>query len=193
LTATFQLIVGLGNPGPPYAQHRHNVGFWVVDRLPVNGTWSRESRFKADVARSRIGNHNCWLMKPQTFMNLSGEAVGAFVRFHRMSPAEVLVIHDELDLPPGGVRIKQGGGHGGHNGVRSIESHLGSPDFWRLRVGIGHPRTLGLAQEVADFVLHPPRREEQPAIDHAVDEILREMPALVNGEVAAVQRRLHML
>lgn len=132
-------------------------------------------------------------MKPQTFMNLSGEAVGAFVRFHRMSPAEVLVIHDELDLPPGGVRIKQGGGHGGHNGVRSIESHLGSPDFWRLRVGIGHPRTLGLAQEVADFVLHPPRREEQPAIDHAVGEILREMPALVNGEVAAVQRRLHML
>lgn len=193
MTATFQLIVGLGNPGPQYAQHRHNVGFWVVDRLPVNGVWSRESRFKADVARSRIGSQNCWLMKPQTFMNLSGEAVGAFIRFHRMAAAEVLVIHDELDLPPGGVRIKQGGGHGGHNGVRSIETHLGSADFWRLRVGIGHPRTLGLAQEVADFVLHPPRREEQAVIDRTVDEIVREMPALVAGDIAAVQRRLHVL
>jgi PTH1 family peptidyl-tRNA hydrolase len=187
-----KLIVGLGNPGQQYLQHRHNVGFWVVDQLAGPG-WSRETKFKADIVKTRIANDDRWLMKPATFMNASGEAVGAFARFHRLNPEDVLVIHDELDLPPGGVRLKQGGGHGGHNGVRDIESHLGSPNFWRLRVGIGHPRTLNVQQDVAAFVLNAPRLDEKIAIDRAIDEIVKEMPALLSGQVAAVQRKLHGL
>lgn len=187
-----KLIVGLGNPGPQYAGHRHNVGFWVVEQLQATG-WSRESKFKADITKARIAGEDRWLMKPATFMNASGEAVGAFARFHRMEPQDILVIHDELDLPPGGVRIKQGGGHGGHNGVRDIESHLGSASFWRLRIGIGHPRTLNLNQDVADFVLHAPRLEEKISIDRAVDEIVKEIPAIVGGNLPAAQRKLHGL
>jgi PTH1 family peptidyl-tRNA hydrolase len=187
-----KLIVGLGNPGPQYAQHRHNVGFWVVDQLATSA-WSREAKFKADMSKARIAQHDCWLMKPATFMNGSGEAVGAFVRFHRLAPEDVVVIHDELDLPPGGVRLKQGGGHGGHNGIRDIESHLGSPNFWRVRIGIGHPRTLQLQQDVAAFVLNAPRLDEKISIDRAIDTITKEMPALCAGEIAAVQRKLHGL
>ena len=187
-----KLIVGLGNPGSQYAGHRHNVGFWVVDQLAGSG-WSRESKFKADIARARIADADRWLMKPATFMNASGEAVGPFARFHRLEPQDILVIHDELDLPPGGVRLKQGGGHGGHNGVRDIESHLGSPNFWRLRIGIGHPRTLNLNQDVADFVLHAPRLEEKIAIDRTVDEVVKEISIILSGDLAAAQRRLHAL
>ena len=187
-----KLIVGLGNPGPQYAGHRHNVGFWVVEQLqPFD--WSRESKFKADLVKTRVAGEDCWLMKPATFMNASGEAVGAFARFHRLMPDDIVVIHDELDIAPGSVRVKQGGGHGGHNGVRDIESHLGSPNFWRLRIGIGHPRALNLNQDVADFVLHAPRLEEKIAIDRAVDEVVRELPAIVSGDTAAAQRRLHAL
>ena len=187
-----KLIVGLGNPGQQYEHHRHNVGFWVVEQLVGSG-WSREAKFKADIVKTRIADEDRWLMKPATFMNGSGEAVGAFARFHRLEPADVLVIHDELDLMPGSVRLKQGGGHGGHNGVRDIESHLGSPNFWRLRIGIGHPRTLNLQQDVAAFVLNAPRLEEKIAIDRAINEIVRELPALLSGQVAAVQRKLHGL
>ena len=185
-----KLIVGLGNPGSQYADHRHNVGFWVVDRLASTG-WAREAKFKAELAKARIANADRWLLKPQTYMNAYGESVGAFARFHRLSAEEILVIHDELDLPPGGVRLKQGGGHGGHNGVRDIESHLGSPNFWRLRIGIGHPRSLNLNQDVADFVLHAPRQEEQRAIDQTIDAVVQEMPAVLQGEITAAQRRLH--
>jgi len=187
-----KLIVGLGNPGSQYAAHRHNVGFWVVDQLTGPG-WARESKFKAEVAKVRIAGEDRWLMKPTTFMNASGEAVGAFARFHRLEPQDILVIHDELDLPPGGVRLKQGGGHGGHNGVRDIESHLGSPNFWRLRIGIGHPRTLGLNQDVAAFVLNAPRLEEKISIDRAVDEAVKELPTIVSGDTTAAQRKLHSL
>lgn len=187
-----KLLVGLGNPGAQYCAHRHNVGFWLVDALCPTG-WARESKFKADVVKTRLAGEDRWLLKPATFMNASGEAVGAFARFHRLSPEEILVVHDELDLPPGGVRLKQGGGHGGHNGVRDIELHLGSPNFWRLRIGIGHPRTLGLAQDVAAFVLNAPRAEEKTAIDRAIDEIVRELPNLLGGDVAAAQRKLHSL
>jgi PTH1 family peptidyl-tRNA hydrolase len=187
-----KLIVGLGNPGPQYAGHRHNVGFWVVEQLASAG-WSRESKFKADMVKARIAGEDCWLMKPTTFMNASGEAVGAFARFHRLQADDIVVIHDELDIAPGAVRIKQGGGHGGHNGVRDIESHLGTPGFWRVRVGIGHPRTLQLNQDVADFVLHAPRADEKTSIDRAIDEVVRELPALLAGDAAAAQRRLHAL
>lgn len=187
-----KLIVGLGNPGASYAAHRHNAGFWVVDQLAPSG-WSRESKFKADIAKIRMAGADRWLLKPSTFMNASGEAVGAFARFHRMEPQDILVVHDELDIGPGSIRIKQGGGHGGHNGVRDIESHLGSANFWRLRIGIGHPRTLNLNQDVADFVLHAPRLEEKIAIDRAIDEVVREMPAIIGGEIASAQRKLHAL
>jgi PTH1 family peptidyl-tRNA hydrolase len=187
-----KLIVGLGNPGASYAAHRHNAGFWVVDRLAPSG-WSRESKFKADIAKARLAGLERWLIKPATFMNHSGEAVGAFARFHRIEPQDILVIHDELDIAPGSIRVKQGGGHGGHNGVRDIESHLGSADFWRLRIGIGHPRTLNLNQDVADFVLHPPRLDEQIAIDRAIDEVVRELPGMCGGDMAGAQRRLHAL
>ena len=187
-----KLIVGLGNPGPQYAGHRHNVGFWVVEQLASAG-WSRESKFKADMVKARIAGEDCWLMKPTTFMNASGEAVGAFARFHRLQANDIVVIHDELDIAPGSVRIKQGGGHGGHNGVRDIESHLGTPGFWRVRIGIGHPRTLQLNQDVADFVLHAPRADEKTGIDRAIDEVVRELPALLAGDAAAAQRRLHAL
>ena len=132
-------------------------------------------------------------MKPTTFMNASGEAVGAFARFHRLAPDDIVVIHDELDIAPGAVRVKQGGGHGGHNGVRDIESHLGNANFWRVRIGIGHPRTLQLNQDVADFVLHAPRADEKIGIDRAVDEVVRELPSLLAGDTAAAQRRLHAL
>lgn len=187
-----KLIVGLGNPGSQYAGHRHNVGFWVVDRL-VSAGWSRESKFKAEIAKARIAGADRWLCKPQTYMNASGEAVGPFARFHRLGPQDILVIHDELDLPPGAVRLKQGGGHGGHNGVRDIELHLGSADFWRLRIGIGHPRTLNLNQDVADFVLHEPRSEEKLAIDRALDAVIEELPVILEGKIPAAQRRLHGL
>jgi len=187
-----KLIVGLGNPGSQYAGHRHNVGFWVVDRL-VGAGWSRESKFKAEIAKARLAGADRWLFKPQTYMNASGEAVGPFARFHRLQANEVLVVHDELDLPPGAVRLKQGGGHGGHNGVRDIELHLGSADFWRLRIGIGHPRTLNLNQDVADFVLHEPRAEEKIAIDQALTSIIEALPGILEGKIAAAQRLLHGL
>jgi peptidyl-tRNA hydrolase, PTH1 family len=187
-----RLIAGLGNPGAQYVTHRHNVGFWVVDQL-AKSAWSREAKFKADMAKVSIGGEDRWLMKPDTFMNASGQAVGAFARFHRVAPEEVLVIHDELDLAPGHIRLKQGGGHGGHNGVRDIESHLGSANFWRIRIGIGHPRTLGLNQDVAAFVLNAPRLEEKIGIDLAVEAVAKEMPALLSGDIAAVQKRLHSL
>ena len=185
-----KLIVGLGNPGAQYAGHRHNVGFLAVDQLAGSG-WSRETRFKADIVKVLIAGGDRWLMKPATFMNASGEAVGSFSRFHRLVPEEILIIHDELDLPPGAIRLKQGGGHGGHNGIRDIESHLGSPDFWRLRIGIGHPRTLNLNQDVAAFVLNAPRLEETISLDRAIDAIAKEIPSLVSGDIAAAQRRLH--
>jgi PTH1 family peptidyl-tRNA hydrolase len=187
-----RLIVGLGNPGAQYVTHRHNVGFWVVDRL-ATGFWAREAKFKADISKMLLAGEDRWLMKPGTFMNASGQAVGAFARFHRIEPQEILIIHDDLDLSPGFVRLKQGGGHGGHNGVRDIESLLGSPDFWRVRIGIGHPRTLGLNQDVAAFVLNAPRADEKIGIDLAVDAVIKEMPVLLSGEMAAVQKRLHSL
>ena len=159
---TPRLIVGLGNPGPEYEATRHNVGFWFVDRLAdtLKVSLAPQAKFYGKAARAG----DLWLLQPSTFMNRSGQAVAALANFYKISPAEILVIHDELDLPPGGIRLKQGGGNGGHNGLKDIQAKLGTPDFWRLRLGIGHPRTLGLSQQVADFVLHQPRKEELPDI-----------------------------
>lgn len=184
-----RLIVGLGNPGPEYEATRHNVGFWFVDHLAdkLKIALAPQGKFHGKAGR----DGELWLLQPTTFMNRSGQAVAALANFYKITPAEVLVIHDDLDLPPGGIRLKQGGGNGGHNGLKDIQARLGTPDFWRLRIGIGHPRTLGLSQQVADFVLHQPRKEEQPDIEHALSRCLHAWPQLSAGDYAGAQRLLH--
>ncbi|MFV0370788.1 MAG: aminoacyl-tRNA hydrolase [Azonexus sp.] len=184
-----RLIVGLGNPGPEYADTRHNVGFWYVDRLAAQLKTGLAPQAKFFGLAARTGEF--WLLQPTTFMNRSGQAVAALANFYKITPAEILVIHDELDLPPGGIRLKQGGGNGGHNGLKDIQAKLGSADFWRLRLGIGHPRTLNLAQQVVDFVLHPPRKDELPDIEHALDRSLAAWPLIAAGGYASAQKELH--
>lgn len=189
-----RLIVGLGNPGPDYEQTRHNAGFWLVDNLAnslPNARLQRESGFNAMVAKTTIGGNQLWLLEPQTYMNRSGQSVGAIARFYKINPDEVLVVHDELDLPPGAAKLKKGGSSGGHNGLKDITSALGTQDYWRLRIGIGHPRTLNQNQPVADFVLHRPRREEQLLIDEAIEKALRIIPTAVAGDFTKATMELH--
>lgn len=157
-----KLLVGLGNPGPKYAGTRHNIGYDVVDEVvrEAGGSFDRE-RFSAELGEIRLGGERLLVMKPLTFMNLSGEAVGAACRFHKIAPEDVIAVHDELDLSPGTVRIKIGGGHGGHNGLRSMISHLGSPDFVRIRVGIGRPTD---GRDVVSWVLGGFGKDEQEAL-----------------------------
>jgi PTH1 family peptidyl-tRNA hydrolase len=191
---TIRLIVGLGNPGPEYEQTRHNAGFWLVDNLArgLPGCFlQRESRFNALAAKANIGGKEVWLLEPQTYMNRSGQSVGGLARFFKINPDEVLVVHDELDLPPGAAKLKKGGSSGGHNGLKDITAALGTQDYWRLRLGIGHPRTLNLAQNVADFVLHRPRREEQLLIDEAIEKSLKIIPLAVDGKFPAATMQLH--
>ncbi len=184
-----RLIVGLGNPGPEYESTRHNVGFWFVDQLAAQMKIDLAPQAKFFGKAGRAGE--LWLLQPTTFMNRSGQAVAALANFYKISPAEILVIHDELDLPPGGIRLKQGGGNGGHNGLKDIQAKLGTPDFWRLRLGIGHPRMLGLSQQVVDFVLHQPRKEELPEIERALDRCLLAWPRIAAGDFAGAQQQLH--
>lgn len=189
-----RLIVGLGNPGAEYEKTRHNAGCWAVDdmaRVLGATSFSADKKMKADVASTQCDGRKLWLLKPQTFMNCSGQSVGPFARFHDIAPNEILVLHDELDLLPGQLRIKLGGSSGGHNGLKDIQAALGTPDYWRLRIGIGHPRSLQLNQGVADFVLHRPRQDEQIEIDGAIHRIVREHVLLVRGDMAEAQRLLH--
>jgi len=185
-----RLVVGLGNPGPEYAATRHNAGYWFVERLASQaGVGLRgESRFHGSVGRLPAGGEDCWLLLPQTFMNASGRSVGAFARFYRIAPEDLMVVHDELDLPPGTPRLKKGGGVAGHNGLKDIAAHLGSRDFWRLRLGIGHP---GDRATVVDYVLHPPRGEEQALIDEAIERSLDVWPFIARGDLAAAMLKLH--
>ncbi len=188
--SAIRLVVGLGNPGPEYERTRHNAGFWLVDELawqykaPLRG----EGKYFGEVSRATLAAGDLWLLKPMTYMNLSGQAVGALARFYKIAPEEILVVHDELDLPPGAARLKQGGGHGGHNGLKDIIAKLGSPNFWRLRIGIGHP---GDRNEVANFVLKKARAEEQQAIDDAIAKALQVMPEVLAGNSAAAMKTLH--
>jgi PTH1 family peptidyl-tRNA hydrolase len=184
-----RLITGLGNPGPEYEQTRHNAGFWLVDRL--GSSLTREARFNALAGKTRIAGQEVWLLKPQTFMNRSGQSVGGLARFYKIAPEEVLVVHDELDLPPGAAKLKKGGSSGGHNGLKDITAALGTQDYWRLRLGIGHPRNLNLKQDVADFVLNKARKDEQPLIDRAVDNSLDVIALLCEGKFEAAMMRLH--
>jgi PTH1 family peptidyl-tRNA hydrolase len=188
-----RLLVGLGNVGAEYESTRHNAGYWLVDAIArrEGARFSSERKFQGDVARVRLAGHDIWLLKPTTYMNRSGQSVVSLALFYRILPTEILVAHDELDLPPGTVRLKRGGGTAGHNGLKDTQARLTTPDFWRLRIGIGHPRTLQLEQDVADFVLHPPRREEQPEIDAAVDRAEGILDLLASGKFEAAMKKLH--
>jgi PTH1 family peptidyl-tRNA hydrolase len=191
---SIRLIVGLGNPGPEYEQTRHNAGFWLVDNLAGSlpgCRLQRESRFNALVGKGAIKGQEVYLLEPQTFMNRSGQSVGGLARFFKINPDEVLVVHDELDLAPGVVKMKKGGSSGGHNGLKDITAALGTQDYWRLRLGIGHPRTLGSQQAVADFVLHRPRKEEQVLIEDAIEKSLRVLPLAVEGKFDIATMQLH--
>ncbi len=181
-----RLIVGLGNPGSEYEDHRHNVGFWYIDRLArqLMVPLTPQGRFLGHVARC----DELWLLQPMTYMNLSGQAVAALARFYKIAAAETLVVHDDLDLPPGSIRLKQGGGNGGHNGLKDIQARLATADFWRLRLGIGHP---GERAEVINYVLKAPRREEQEQIDRALDRCLLAWAKLGAGDYATAQQALH--
>ena len=185
-----RLIVGLGNPGREYQATRHNAGFWWVERVADSRGASLvpEKKFHGLALRLHLAQHELWLLEPQTYMNRSGQAVAALAGFYRIPPGEILVIHDELDLPPGDARLKKGGGHGGHNGLRDIVAHLGTADFWRLRLGIGHP---GDKTQVADYVLHPPRREEQELLETALEKSLPLLPQLLSGDFSAAMLKLH--
>jgi len=191
--SAIRLIVGLGNPGPEHEHDRHNAGFWFVEALArsYGVSLAREGKFFGRVGRARIGNEAVFLLEPSTWMNRSGQAVAALANFYRIAPAEILVAHDELDLLPGQAKLKRGGGHAGHNGLRDIQARLGSADFWRLRLGIGHPRSLQLEQEVVDFVLHRPGREHRQQIDDSIDRALDAIPLLVAGDPEAAMQRLH--
>jgi PTH1 family peptidyl-tRNA hydrolase len=188
-----KLIVGLGNPGKKYEATRHNAGFWWLDEVAraVGASLRRESRFSGEVAKVPAGD--LWLLKPETFMNASGRAVGALASFYRIAPQAILVAHDELDLPPGSVKLKFGGGLSG-NGLKDVAAVLGTKDFWRLRIGIGHPRDLAASeQEVVDYVLHPPRAEERKAIGQALDKAMEVWPMIAAHDMEAAMLNLHTL
>ncbi|CAM8643799.1 Pth Peptidyl-tRNA hydrolase [Oxalobacteraceae bacterium] len=187
---SIRLIVGLGNPGNEYEQTRHNAGFWLVDQL-ARGQLRRETRFAALACKTSLANHDVWLLEPQTFMNRSGQSVAALANFYKITPESILVVHDELDLNPGVAKLKKGGSSGGHNGLKDIDKALGTRDYWRLRLGIGHPRTLGLQQPVVDFVLHRPRAEEQALIDAALEKSLAVIPLLCDGRFEQAMLELH--
>ena len=190
LTADIRLIVGLGNPGADYVDTRHNAGFWFLDLLVthLSQAFRYEKRFNADEARFRSGDKDIILLKPRTFMNRSGQSVGAVMRFYKMRPEQILLVHDDLDLVPGDNRLKQGGGHGGHNGLRDTISHLGDNDFFRLRVGIGHP---GDRDQVTDYVLHRPSLEDKELIQAANQRTLDVMPQVFEGRLDKAMQALH--
>jgi PTH1 family peptidyl-tRNA hydrolase len=184
------LIVGLGNPGPKYEKTRHNAGFWWVDAIAEQkrASWTREAKFSGWVARVEENGRDFWLLKPGTYMNESGRSVSPFMRFYRIEPAQMLVVHDELDIPPGAVKLKRGGGTGGHNGLEDIASALDTKDFWRLRIGIGHP---GHKDLVADYVLDKPRKAEHELIEPAFERSLELFPRLANGRLQDAITWLH--
>lgn len=190
-TPTLQprLLVGLGNPGPEYDRTRHNAGFWLVDRVAARfgGALKMQRNFQGEVGRCTVEGQELWLLKPQTFMNRCGPAVRAVCDYYKIAPAEVLVAHDELDLPVGTVRLKQGGGAGGHNGLKDAIAHIG-PTFWRLRLGIGHP---GNAREVVDYVLRRAPAHDEDAILDAVAEAAAELPKVYTEGAEKVMNRLH--
>ena len=187
--AAIRLVVGLGNPGRDYARTRHNAGFWWVTQCAgiMRIALRPESRFFAIAGRSS-GEPAVHLLMPQTFMNLSGKAVAALARFYKIEAEQMLVVHDELDLSPGAARFKLGGGHGGHNGLKDIAAQLGTPQFWRLRLGIGHP---GHKDAVAAYVLNPPAKDELDGLETAIAHSLAVLPEILSGDFAVAMLKLH--
>ncbi|HYF44060.1 MAG TPA: aminoacyl-tRNA hydrolase, partial [Ramlibacter sp.] len=177
-----RLFVGLGNPGTEYEATRHNAGFWWVDALAreLKVSLSADKAYHGLVARTSVNGQTVWLLEPQTFMNLSGKSVGALARFFKIQPEEILVVHDELDVVPGQAKLKFGGSHAGHNGLRDIHAQLGTGDYWRLRIGIGHP---GVKSEVVNWVLKKPAPEQRTAIEECVGRTLKAVPAMLAGEM----------
>ena len=187
---SIKLIVGLGNPGKEYERTRHNAGYWWVDAIAAarRATWKKETKFSGWTTRVEEGGAEYLLLKPATYMNESGRSVAAYLRFYKIEPAAMLVVHDELDMPPGTVKLKRGGGTGGHNGLEDLAEVLGTQDFWRLRVGIGHPGNKDL---VPDYVLKKARREEQELIEPAFDRSLGLLPWLAKGRMQDAMAWLH--
>ena len=190
-----KLVVGLGNPGREYERTRHNAGFWWVELLAreLGATFKKESRFHGEVAKAG----GIWLLKPTTFMNRSGQAVGALAKFYQIQPDEILVAHDEMDLPPGGLKMKVGGA-AGSNGVKDIVSHVATRDFWRLRIGIGHPRDMAarlggdmMRDEVVDYVLHRPDKNDERAIEDAMQRANDAWPMIAEGDMEGAMLKLH--
>jgi len=185
-----RLIVGLGNPGPEYEATRHNAGFWFVDEVAraLRVSLAPERSYFGLAARASTAQGPVWLLEPMTFMNLSGKSVAALARFFKIEPGEILVAHDELDLMPGHVKMKLGGSHAGHNGLKDIQAQLGSADFWRLRLGIGHP---GVKAEVVNYVLRKPIAAEREAIDKSIEQSLTALPLLLDGDMERALMKVH--
>jgi len=185
-----KLFVGLGNPGPDYEATRHNAGFWWIDALAreLKVNLVPERSYYGLAGRTSVNGQSVWLLQPQTFMNLSGKSVASLARFFKIQPEEILVVHDELDLPPGQVKLKRGGSHAGHNGLRDIHAQLGSPDYWRLRIGIGHP---GEKSEVANWVLKKPAPDQRTLIEDSIAHSLKAHTAMLAGEMDKATLLVH--
>lgn len=189
MAAAISLVVGLGNPGPKYDQTRHNAGFWFVEALARRhgGAFREERKFAGEACRVRVDGEELWLLKPTTYMNRSGQAVKLFSGFYKIPPEHILVAHDEIDLPPGTTRLKRGGGHGGHNGLRDICAQIGQ-EFLRLRIGVGHP---GHKDQVVDYVLQRPSRDQEALIRRDIDAAADLLPLLIAGRLEQAMHRLH--
>jgi PTH1 family peptidyl-tRNA hydrolase len=185
-----RLLVGLGNPGPEYEGTRHNAGFWWVDAAvqALGGHLAHDRAYHGLVARINRANTPVWLLQPLTFMNLSGKAVAPLARFFKIEPSQILVIHDELDLPPGQAKMKLGGSAAGHNGLKDIQAQLGTPDFWRLRIGVGHP---GSREEVVNWVLRKPAPDDSDAIHGCIAKTIESLPLLLDGSVDKAMAAIH--
>jgi PTH1 family peptidyl-tRNA hydrolase len=185
-----KVIVGLGNPGPKYTETRHNAGFWFIEEVArkYSATFRPDKKFHGEVAKISLEGKDIWLLKPDTFMNRSGLAVQSLLSFYRITAEQLLVAHDEIDLPPGTAKLKTGGGHGGHNGLRDIISQLGTNDFHRLRIGVGHP---GSKDQVVDYVLHNASRDDRMLIDRDIDDAVSVMPELASGALEQAMQKLH--
>ncbi len=185
-----KLFVGLGNPGAEYEATRHNAGFWWVQALSreLKAPLSFDKSYFGQVARTTVNGQTVWLLAPQTFMNLSGKSVAALARFFKIKPEEVLVAHDELDIAPGQVKLKFGGSHAGHNGLRDIHAQLATGDYWRLRLGVGHP---GSKDEVVEWVLRKPMQDHRLAIEECITRSLKGLPALLAGEMDKATMLIH--
>lgn len=184
-----RLIVGLGNPGEKYSMTRHNAGFWLIDALAAQSSSRLAAEAKLFGIAGKWHPHaDKWLLKPTTFMNASGKSVAAIANYYKIQPEEILIVHDELDIPPGQAKLKFGGGHGGHNGLRDIHAALGTPNYWRLRIGIGHP---GNKAEVVNFVLKAASKEEQQAIDNSIQKATGILEMITQGQFEKAMLQLH--